>query len=193
MARRVISAVCDTLVLTRVSQAVLQHTHNHVSTCSTSPSGQWWRLIEQHLRFHPNLRILFVSCRIVHALDIKSDLDERFPMGSSFEFTLYNDREQNSAVNRIVVQLNSTNQYSRTPAAQPRITSWFWTRSSRRWDSSRSVTARCAACDTIVLLCHRPHGIWDAHAAVVYLFSEGTRIASRTARCHCSSLHPLHR
>jgi hypothetical protein len=96
-----------------VSQAVLQHTHNHVSTCSTSPSGQWWRLIEQHLRIHPNLRILFISCRIVHALDIKSDLDERFPMGSSFEFTLYNDREQNSAVNRIVVQLNSTNQYTR--------------------------------------------------------------------------------
>eukprot|EP01047_Picozoa_sp_COSAG01_P033729 COSAG01_NODE_2495_length_7577_cov_26.851565_4_plen_1323_part_00 len=80
--------------------------------CATQKTRHILDMIEQHLRFHPHLRIIFVSCRIVHALDIKSDLDERFPSGSDFEFTIYNDREQGSSERRVVVQLNSINQYT---------------------------------------------------------------------------------
>eukprot|EP01048_Picozoa_sp_COSAG05_P022786 COSAG05_NODE_4687_length_1408_cov_8.233002_2_plen_133_part_00 len=80
--------------------------------CATQKTRHILDLMEQHLRFHPHLRIIFVSCRIVHALDIKNDLDERFPSGSDFEFTIYNNREVGSSVRRVVVQLNSINKYT---------------------------------------------------------------------------------
>ena len=46
--------------------------------CATQKSRHIVRLAQEHLRFHPSLRIIFVSCRIVHAHDLMADLDEGF-------------------------------------------------------------------------------------------------------------------
>eukprot|EP01043_Picozoa_sp_COSAG02_P022475 COSAG02_NODE_1169_length_14132_cov_85.570187_9_plen_102_part_01 len=57
------------------------------------------------LQFNPDLRVMIVSCRIVHALDVQRDLA---PLG----FQLYSDRaDQDSSDKRVVCQLNSIVHY----------------------------------------------------------------------------------
>jgi hypothetical protein len=58
------------------------------------------------LRFNPGLRVMIVSCRIVHAIDVQRDLA---PLG----FELYSERgAEGSSDRRIVCQLNSIVHYT---------------------------------------------------------------------------------
>lgn len=82
--------------------------------CATQKSRHIMRLIKEHLRFHPTLRIIFVSCRIVHAEDLYADLSKTFPFASGVKFSIYKDRDVTNKgwqSDRIVVQLNSIPTY----------------------------------------------------------------------------------
>ena len=60
--------------------------------CATQKSRHIIRLAKEHLQFHPRLRIVFLSCRIVHAHDLKADLAAAFPAGCGTEFSLYSNK-----------------------------------------------------------------------------------------------------
>ena len=61
------------------------------------------QFIKQELRFHPTMRVVFVSCRVVHAIDLHFDLKRAFPSGCGTEFTIYNDPSGGKSTERLVV------------------------------------------------------------------------------------------
>lgn len=77
--------------------------------CATQKSRRIFGWLREMLRFNPKLRVMVVSCRIVHAIDVHSDLID---MG----FGLYsdrNDRDQpETSRSRVVCQLNSIIHYA---------------------------------------------------------------------------------
>ena len=73
--------------------------------CATQKSRRIFGWLREMLRFNPNLRGLIVSCRIVHAIDIHTDLQD-------LEFGLYSDRNKpDTSRSRVVCQLNSIIHY----------------------------------------------------------------------------------
>ena len=104
--------------------------------CATQKYRQIIKLVKEHLRFHPMMRIVFVSCRVVHAIDLFNDLTRAFPEGCGTEFSCYN-KPDISHPTRLVVQLNSL------PCVGRRTSSLYWTRSVASCHSSPKTTGRC--------------------------------------------------
>ena len=94
--------------------------------CATQKSRHIMRLIRERLLFNGSLRVVLISCRIVHASDLKAELDRHFPEGSGVEFDIYSKKvnsddgrfdptQPRRMYDRLVVQLNSVTGYCKKP------------------------------------------------------------------------------
>jgi hypothetical protein len=180
--------------------------------CATQKSRHIVRLAKEHLRYHPSLRIIFVSCRIVHAHDLMADLDEAFPQGDGTEFSLYStvrkatdeeddDEAEETLPHRVVVQLNSINKYARGQPYEIVVLDEvcgmlsFFTIGNRTMRSSKDkrltltdhvdiITKLCSGCDKL-LLSSAPIVLCCAGHEGTFSQIHSTRLAGTYSRLCC--------
>jgi hypothetical protein len=76
--------------------------------CATQKSRGIVKWLKSKLQYNPQLRVICISCRIVHALDLYNDL-----RGAGLDFGLYTERgEQGAIKSRVVCQFNSIKHYA---------------------------------------------------------------------------------
>lgn len=51
--------------------------------------------LRERLLFYRSLRVVLISCRIVHASDLKAELDRHFPEGSGVAFDILRKNLEN--------------------------------------------------------------------------------------------------